>query len=152
MNGRDSLENIKRKVPGNRKQSQPGGTPPPSTSNLLEGIHLQIERMARQQEELTAHIRTLENEYDTVVNEMMTFQRNLTQQDGLMQNLIQYFVQFENGGSPLVHHGHQTLTLKPLFLRLACYYHIVCITLLAPRSCFLTGVTTLVLRRDEWGL
>ena len=58
----------------------------------------QVERMARQQEELTAHIQTLENDYERVASEMMNFQRNLSQQDEVMQNLIQYFVRLENGG------------------------------------------------------
>ena len=59
---------------------------------------MQLEHMTQQQAEMTAHIRTLESEYDNVVNEMVTFQRTLTQQDGLMQNLVQYFLQLENGG------------------------------------------------------
>lgn len=54
--------------------------------------------MARAQDEMTAHIRNLENNYQNVLNEMVNFQRNMAQQDGLMQNLIQYFLQLENGG------------------------------------------------------
>ncbi|TCD62061.1 kinase-regulated stress-responsive transcription factor skn7 [Steccherinum ochraceum] len=67
---REALENIKRK---------------------------QIDRMARTQEEMAAHIRNLEGNYQNVLNEMVNFQRNMAQQDGLMQNLIQYFLQIENG-------------------------------------------------------
>ena len=44
------------------------------------------------------HIRHLENDYQSVLGEMVNFQRNMAQQDGLMQNLIQYFLQIENGG------------------------------------------------------
>ncbi len=54
--------------------------------------------MTRQQDEMTAHIRNLEADYENVLGEMVTFQRNLSQQDGLMQNLVQYFLQLENGG------------------------------------------------------
>ena len=61
---------------------------------------MQLTRMARQQDEMTAHIQGLENEYEAVLNEMIAFQRNLTQQDGLMRNLVQYCIQFENGGMP----------------------------------------------------
>lgn len=54
--------------------------------------------MARDQEELVAHVRNLESNYQNVLGEMVNFQRNMAQQDGLMQNLIQYFLQLENGG------------------------------------------------------
>lgn len=40
----------------------------------------------------------LERKYQNVLNEMLTFQQSMAQQDGLMQNLIQYFLQLENGG------------------------------------------------------
>lgn len=46
---------------------------------------------------MTAHIRNLESNYQNVLNEMVYFQRNMAQQDGLMQNLIQYFLQLESG-------------------------------------------------------
>ena len=54
--------------------------------------------MARAHDEMAAHIRSLEVNYQNVLNEMVNFQRNMAQQDGLMQNLIQYFLQLENGG------------------------------------------------------
>jgi osomolarity two-component system, response regulator SKN7 len=46
---------------------------------------------------MSAHIRHLENNYQNVLTEMVNFQRNMAQQDGLMQNLISYFLQMENG-------------------------------------------------------
>ena len=49
--------------------------------------------MSRDQEEMAAHIRSLETNYQNVLTEMVNFQRNMAQQDGLMQNLIQYFLQ-----------------------------------------------------------
>jgi osomolarity two-component system, response regulator SKN7 len=61
-------------------------------------MQTQIERMLRAQDEMTAHIRNLEVNYQNVLNEMVCFQRNMAQQDGLMQNLISYFLQLENGG------------------------------------------------------
>ena len=55
--------------------------------------------MSRDQDEMAAHIRSLETNYQNVLAEMVNFQRNMAQQDGLMQNLIQYFLQLENGGT-----------------------------------------------------
>jgi osomolarity two-component system response regulator SKN7 len=46
---------------------------------------------------MTSHIHSLERNYQDVLVEMVNFQRNMTQQDGLMQNLIQYILQGENG-------------------------------------------------------
>ncbi len=46
---------------------------------------------------MSAHVRNLERNYHDVLVEMVGFQRNMAQQDGLMQNLIQYFLQVENG-------------------------------------------------------
>ena len=53
--------------------------------------------MARDQEEMAAHIRSLETNYQNVLAEMVNFQRNMAQQDGLMQNLVQYCMQYETG-------------------------------------------------------
>ena len=55
--------------------------------------------MSRDQEEMAQHIRSLETNYQNVLSEMVNFQRNMAQQDGLMQNLIQYFLQLESGGA-----------------------------------------------------
>ncbi|EPS93836.1 hypothetical protein FOMPIDRAFT_59924 [Fomitopsis schrenkii] len=93
---RDALENIKRKVPAARKSAAHTSSPsPPSAS--VEALQARLEQMARDQEELVAHVRNLESNYQSVLNEMVNFQRNMAQQDGLMQNLIQYFLQLENG-------------------------------------------------------
>jgi osomolarity two-component system response regulator SKN7 len=46
---------------------------------------------------MSAHVQSLERNYQDVLVEMVNFQRNMAQQDGLMQNLIQYFLQVENG-------------------------------------------------------
>lgn len=59
-----------------------------------------MDRMQRTQDEMAVHIRNLESNYQNVLSEMVNFQRNMAQQDGLMQNLIQYFLQLENGDYP----------------------------------------------------
>ncbi|EJF66352.1 hypothetical protein DICSQDRAFT_49867 [Dichomitus squalens LYAD-421 SS1] len=95
---RDALENIKRKVPAARKSTGRGAnSPSPSASATVEALQAQIDRMSRDQEEMAQHIRSLETNYQNVLSEMVNFQRNMAQQDGLMQNLIQYFLQLENG-------------------------------------------------------
>ncbi|KAK7694095.1 hypothetical protein QCA50_003671 [Cerrena zonata] len=105
---RDALENIKRKVPAARKSTggpsaaaaaaRGANSPSPSASNAnVEAIQAQMDRMQRTQDEMAVHIRNLESNYQNVLSEMVNFQRNMAQQDGLMQNLIQYFLQLENG-------------------------------------------------------
>lgn len=97
---RAALENIKRKVPAARKthttppplSSRPLGSPLTTPSTLLT----EIERLNQTQDELSAHVRNLERNYHDVLVEMVGFQRNMAQQDGLMQGLIQYFLQLEN--------------------------------------------------------
>ncbi|PIL28202.1 transcription factor [Ganoderma sinense ZZ0214-1] len=97
---RDALENIKRKVPAQRKSTgRSANSPSPSSSATVEALQAQLDRMARDQEEMAQHIRSLETNYQNVLSEMVNFQRNMAQQDGLMQNLIQYFLQLENGGT-----------------------------------------------------
>ncbi|KAI6139475.1 HSF-type DNA-binding-domain-containing protein, partial [Pisolithus tinctorius] len=44
-------------------------------------------------------VRGLERYYKDVLGEMVRFQRNLAQQDGLMQSLVQYFLRAEGGES-----------------------------------------------------
>ncbi|KAI0784340.1 HSF-type DNA-binding-domain-containing protein [Abortiporus biennis] len=108
---REALENIKRKVPAGRKSTGgaatastsntrggSGGSPSPAAPNAsVDALQNQLERMNKMQEEMSAHIRNLESNYQNVLTEMVNFQRNMAQQDGLMQNLIQYFLQLENG-------------------------------------------------------
>lgn len=69
--------------------------------------------MARAQDEMTAHIRNLEVNYQNVLNEMVCFQRNMAQQDGLMQNLISYFLQLENGGLSASNPSHSSNPINP---------------------------------------
>ncbi|EPQ57751.1 hypothetical protein GLOTRDRAFT_119791 [Gloeophyllum trabeum ATCC 11539] len=107
----ESLENIKRKVPAQRKSTNSTGrlsdhnvSPAPNSAGCgapecgraMESLQLQIDRLVRQQDEMVAHVRNLEGNYQNVLGEMVNFQRTMAQQDGLMQNLIQYFLQLEN--------------------------------------------------------
>ena len=86
-------------MPAARKSTGRGAnSPSPSSSATVEALQAQIDRMSRDQEEMAQHIRSLETNYQNVLSEMVNFQRNMAQQDGLMQNLIQYFLQLENGG------------------------------------------------------
>ncbi|KAF9524482.1 HSF-type DNA-binding-domain-containing protein [Crepidotus variabilis] len=123
---RDALENIKRKVPAARKsqQSTPSTSHPYSNSHRrsssppssiphvpLHGrpngyshdptnvAHLQgeIQRLKEEGDDLRGRIRNLERNYESVLVEMVGFQRGMAQQDGLMQNLIAYFLGSESG-------------------------------------------------------
>ncbi|EJD02158.1 uncharacterized protein FOMMEDRAFT_109355 [Fomitiporia mediterranea MF3/22] len=102
---RDALENIKRKVPAQRKSTAnvrgQGNSPAVSPSDgvdnaVIQSLQAQVERLTQAHDEMASHIRHLENNYQSVLGEMVNFQRNMAQQDGLMQNLIQYFLQLEN--------------------------------------------------------
>ncbi|KAJ7611649.1 HSF-type DNA-binding-domain-containing protein [Roridomyces roridus] len=125
---RDALENIKRKVPAQRKSTAPAPLPPPSTpayppssaypqsaasssfssnpyevDSKVDSLQAQVASMQAQltslgaaHEEVLSHVRNLERSYQEVLVEMVGFQRGMAQQDGLMQNLIQYFLR-ENG-------------------------------------------------------
>ncbi|GJJ12381.1 hypothetical protein Clacol_006622 [Clathrus columnatus] len=134
-NNRDALENIKRKVPSQRKAGTKSSnsnsntntptttipttqapSPSPSTpptvqplpastalpysltdSPIIQSMKSQIEHLNATVQNLTNHIRSVEQNYQSVLKEMVNFQRNMAQQDGLLQNLIQYFLQIENG-------------------------------------------------------
>ncbi|KAJ7822678.1 HSF-type DNA-binding-domain-containing protein [Mycena leptocephala] len=122
---RDALENIKRKVPAQRKTTGGGPAPlpitpsssyPPPTaypqssasgsfsSSKLDSMQAQIASLQSQltslgaaHEDVLSHVRNLERSYQEVLVEMVGFQRGMAQQDGLMQNLIQYFLRENNG-------------------------------------------------------
>ena len=46
---------------------------------------------------MAGRLRSVETNYQNVLSELVNFQRNMAQQDGVMQNLIQYFLNIENG-------------------------------------------------------
>ncbi|KAF5344393.1 hypothetical protein D9756_011352 [Leucocoprinus leucothites] len=134
---RDALENIKRKVPAQRKAQQAaaaaaavaqthvqlslpslGGSGGPGPSSLLGGastnqtssahiqaqnqlqieqLLLEVKRLREEGDDLRGRVGVLERNYQSVLVEMVGFQRGMAQQDGLMQSLISYFLGNENG-------------------------------------------------------
>lgn len=64
----------------------------------------QVEHISRSQTAMSQHMHTLSQEYQTVMGEMMNFQRNMVAQDQLMQNLIQYLVNLEAGRCSSLYH------------------------------------------------
>ncbi|KAF7294641.1 Response regulatory domain-containing protein [Mycena indigotica] len=128
---RDALENIKRKVPAQRKSTSSAASsiPMPSTSSYqptpgypqpgpsssfganpyeqnakvdavqsqVASLQAQLSSLSAAHEEVLSHVRNLERSYQEVLVEMVGFQRGMAQQDGLMQNLIQYFLRENNG-------------------------------------------------------
>jgi len=121
-NRKDALENIKRKVPSARKASTPTSSstttrplsptqysphqshhhPYQSSSCVQTQVHVEslqneIRRLQEEGEDMRTRIRTLERNYESVLLELVTFQRGMAQQDGIMQNLITYFVNSESG-------------------------------------------------------
>ncbi|KAI5991659.1 HSF-type DNA-binding-domain-containing protein [Pisolithus marmoratus] len=125
---RDALENIKRKVPAARKSAPSGSGIGPSTlgrsgsagspgplglqnslsgfQSATSGLRQQVTALQSQNDSLRTQlgrsedrVRGLERCYKDVLGEMVHFQRNLAQQDALMQSLVQYFLRSEGGES-----------------------------------------------------
>ncbi|KAJ3559806.1 hypothetical protein NM688_g111 [Phlebia brevispora] len=98
--GLDALENIKRKVPGSRRDSQPMSPVLPANREALVDLQARIQRMAQQQGEMTMQIQNMETEYVSVLDEMINLQRSLQQQDGTMRELVQFALQqFQTDGA-----------------------------------------------------
>lgn len=55
----------------------------------------QVAALTASQDQMTSHMNNLTKQYQGVIGEMMTFQKNMVQQDQLMQNLIQYLMNLE---------------------------------------------------------
>lgn len=77
-----------------------------SLQNSVSALQQQIASLQAQNEALRAQVgsseervRGLERSYRDVLGEMVNFQKNMAQQDGLMQSLIQYFLGTEGGES-----------------------------------------------------
>jgi osomolarity two-component system response regulator SKN7 len=124
---RDSLENIKRKVPAQRKAqqaaaaaaqahaaaaalslpslgSQSSSIIPASAATMhaqsqlqIDQLQLEVRRLKEEGDDLRGRLRILERNYESVLVEMVGFQRGMAQQDGLMQSLISYFLGSDNG-------------------------------------------------------
>ena len=79
-----------------RRQSGPDpSSSTGSSAAALLSMQAQLDRMSQQQEEMTTHIKSLETEYQTVIGEMVTFQRTLGTQDELMRNMINCCMQMQ---------------------------------------------------------
>lgn len=63
----------------------------------IEQLQLEVRRLKEEGDDLRTRIRTLERSYESVLVEMVGFQRGMAQQDGLMQSLLSYFLGSENG-------------------------------------------------------
>ncbi|KAF6750547.1 HSF-type DNA-binding-domain-containing protein [Ephemerocybe angulata] len=122
--GRDALENIKRKVPAQRKSAaslppsssalpnsslppnslsptNPSSTsyPYPQQNVVTAELQHEVRRLREEGEDLRGRLRSLERSYENVLVEMVGFQRGMAQQDGVMQNLISFFLGSESGKS-----------------------------------------------------
>ncbi|PWN51763.1 hypothetical protein IE53DRAFT_37502 [Violaceomyces palustris] len=110
----DLLENVKRKVPARKKAAAASskaneGDSKRDESPLLPGaadspekaaesyaeLKGQVASLTAMQEQMSNHINGLTKQYQGVIAEMLTFQKNMVQQDQLMQNLIQYLMNLE---------------------------------------------------------
>jgi hypothetical protein len=67
----------------------------------MNSIQSQLEQLHRGQHGMSQHMLNLSQDYQAVIGELMSFQRNMVAQDQLMQNLIQYLVNLEAGESHL---------------------------------------------------
>jgi osomolarity two-component system response regulator SKN7 len=55
-------------------------------------LQAEIHRLREEGNDLRGRIRNVERNYESVLVEMVTFQRGMAQQDGLMQDMISYFL------------------------------------------------------------
>jgi osomolarity two-component system response regulator SKN7 len=119
----ECLENIKRKVPTQRKSgasaSASGAGGPKSASpapgnnggsgvgsgadeqqhSRVATLEAQVERLTAEQEHTAHRLREMRDRYEGTIAELVEWQRSMAQTDGIMRNLIQYFLQLENGAS-----------------------------------------------------
>ncbi|KAE8259512.1 hypothetical protein A4X13_0g967 [Tilletia indica] len=106
----DLLESVKRKAPTGKKLGKNTGDDregsPPTAENPSEMANKaaedytelkgQVATLTAVQEQMDQHIRGLTMQYQGIIGEMLTFQRNMVQQDQLMQNLIQYLMNMDS--------------------------------------------------------
>ena len=106
VHNRDALDNIKRKAPAAKrvlKQDQPHlqqmGMEPGEyyPGQMQQQMQLQIDSLKGVQANMNHHLQALTKNYQSVISEMLNFQRNIVAQDQVMQNLISYLM--NNGGS-----------------------------------------------------
>lgn len=97
-----------RKAPAPRKSTpQPGGAAAKRNAGNdayngvspaeLAGLQGQIDQLRNAQHQMGQHMQSMSQDYQSVMGEMMNFQRNMVAQDELTQNLIQYLINLEAG-------------------------------------------------------
>lgn len=105
----DLLDNVKRKAPPAKKGRKDEDGSPRDGSPTMPGVadaaekgaqdyaqlKDQVATLTASQDQMTNHINSLTKQYQAVIGEMLTFQKNMVQQDQLMQNLIQYLMNLE---------------------------------------------------------
>lgn len=60
-------------------------------------MEMQLERMAQQQEEIMTHIVNVRRDYETLVADLATLQANMSRQEAMVQQLMQYVMRIEDG-------------------------------------------------------
>lgn len=65
----------------------------------IEHLRAQVEEMTRQQNDMAAHIGNMETDYQSMQSALATLKGDMTHQDELVQSVVQYFLQYENGGA-----------------------------------------------------
>jgi len=95
VNNKRHLDTIKRKAPSGRKTV--------STSRVAEDpqgkinrLQHQVESMMKLQEHMNGNLQSLAQNYQSVVSEMVSVERNMSAQDSLMKNLVAYVVTLES--------------------------------------------------------
>jgi osomolarity two-component system response regulator SKN7 len=58
----------------------------------------EIRRLKEESEDLRLRMRNLERNYESVIQDMSGFQAGMVKQDGVMQNLLRYFLGNDSGG------------------------------------------------------
>jgi osomolarity two-component system, response regulator SKN7 len=105
----DLLDHVKRKAPPAKKGRKDEDGSPRDGSPSMPGVadaaekgaqdyaqlKDQVATLTASQDQMTSHINNLTKQYQAVIGEMLTFQKNMVQQDQLMQNLIQYLMNLE---------------------------------------------------------
>jgi osomolarity two-component system response regulator SKN7 len=71
---------------------------PEASSSQLNDLQTQIESLTRYQDSLNKHLQGLSSQYQGLVGKMLSFQRTLSTQDNVMQNVIQFLVNPEAQG------------------------------------------------------
>jgi len=99
---RNSLETIKPKGRTRRSASPslshagllcPSRQSPPTSICSVEALQNQVDQLLQGQEEMSAHLRSLESNYESMLRVMVEFQRNMAQQDSLIQNMIYHLLE-----------------------------------------------------------